>query len=60
LISEVKIFHYLDDDEQQSIVQNVSLFEFNDGDEIVKQGEDGSDFFVIEDGKKMKFLFLYK
>jgi CRP-like cAMP-binding protein len=34
------------------------LVEFDDGDTIITQGEEGNDFYIIMKGKKMmKYLF---
>jgi len=60
-LSKVKILHELDQWERLTVADALEPVQFNDGDNIVVQGEKGNDFFIIVEGKKkMNFFYLYK
>jgi cAMP-dependent protein kinase regulator len=53
-LSKVKILHELDQWERLTVADALEPIQFNDGDNIVIQGEKGNDFFIIVEGKKNK------
>ena len=50
-LSKVKILHELDQWERLTVADALEPVQFNDGDNIVVQGEKGNDFFIIVEGK---------
>jgi cAMP-dependent protein kinase regulator len=49
-LSKVKILHELDQWERLTVADALEPIQFNDGDNIVIQGEKGNDFFIIVEG----------
>jgi len=49
-LSKVKILHELDQWERLTVADALEPVQFNDGDNIVVQGEKGNDFFIIVEG----------
>jgi cAMP-dependent protein kinase regulator len=49
-LSKVKILHELDQWERLTVADALETVQFNDGDNIVVQGETGNDFFIIVEG----------
>jgi cAMP-dependent protein kinase regulator len=49
-LSKVKILHELDQWERLTVADALETVQFNDGDNIVVQGEKGNDFFIIVEG----------
>mmetsp|Transcript_40638 Transcript_40638/g.55350 ORF Transcript_40638/g.55350 Transcript_40638/m.55350 type:complete len:402 (-) Transcript_40638:347-1552(-) len=45
-----RLFAHLDENQMQALVGAMEEKEFTDGDEIIKQGDDGDYFYVIEKG----------
>jgi cAMP-dependent protein kinase regulator len=57
-LPQVDIFRHLSDEKRRAIASNTNLVEFDDGDTIITQGEEGNNFYIIMKGKKMmKYLF---
>lgn len=52
-LSKVKILHELDQWERLTVADALEPVQFNDGDNVVVQGEKGNDFFIIAEGKGM-------
>ena len=50
-LSKVKILHELDQWERLTVADALEPVQFNDGDNVVIQGEKGNDFFIIAEGK---------
>jgi len=44
------LFKHLDPDQMGTVKDAMALMEFKDGDEIIKQGADGDNFYVLDDG----------
>ena len=57
LLTKVKILQELDQWERLTVADALEPVHFNDGDNIVVQGEKGNDFFIIAEGTKSSFLF---
>jgi cAMP-dependent protein kinase regulator len=53
-LSKVKILHELDQWERLTVADALEPVQFNDGDNVVVQGEKGNDFFIIAEGTKNK------
>jgi cAMP-dependent protein kinase regulator len=53
-LSKVKILQELDQWERLTVADALETVQFNDGDNIVVQGEKGNDFFIIVEGKQNK------
>ena len=49
-LSKVKILHELDQWERLTVADALETVQFNDGDNVVVQGEKGNDFFIIAEG----------
>jgi len=49
-LSKVKILHELDQWERLTVADALEPVQFNDGDNVVVQGEKGNDFFIIAEG----------
>jgi cAMP-dependent protein kinase regulator len=58
LLSRVKILQELDQWERLTVADALEPVQFNDGDNIVVQGEKGNDFFIIVEGKNQFLVFL--
>jgi cAMP-dependent protein kinase regulator len=50
ILSKVSIIASLDEYERLTIADALTSVEFSDGDTVVKQGEPGDDFYIIEEG----------
>eukprot|EP01039_Chlorochromonas_danica_P006130 gene6130-6750_t len=50
LVKTVPLVQKLPRKERSKILQNLQIREFKDGDYIIKQGEKGEDFFIIQEG----------
>jgi cAMP-dependent protein kinase regulator len=57
-LSKVKILQELDQWERLTVADALETVQFNDGDNIVVQGEKGNDFFIIQEGNKNYLNFL--
>jgi len=49
----------LNDEKRDDMAKKFSLIEFNDGDQIIEEGEYGKDFFIIMNGINNKEIFIY-
>eukprot|EP01032_Pedospumella_encystans_P009513 gene9513-11190_t len=50
LVKTVPMVQMLPRKERQKILQNLSIKDFRDGDYIIRQGDVGEDFFIIQEG----------
>jgi len=49
-LSQYAIFTHLDSEDKKLLLDAMREVQYNDGDIIIKEGEDGDNFYVIEDG----------
>lgn len=49
-LDKVDIFKYIDKYEKLKLVDGLTLFKFSEKDFIVKEGEEGEYFYIIEEG----------
>ncbi len=54
-LSKVKILQELDQWERLTVADALETVQFNDGDNIVVQGEKGNDFFIIQEGNNKNY-----
>jgi CRP-like cAMP-binding protein/predicted Ser/Thr protein kinase len=50
LVKNVPLIQRLNRGERSQIIQNLIVREYKDGEEIVKQGDPGNEFFIIQEG----------
>jgi uncharacterized membrane protein len=50
LLSNIPLFESLTDDDVDALAKRLETVEYNDGDVIFSQGDEGSSLFVVEDG----------
>jgi CRP-like cAMP-binding protein len=53
LLRGCPLFHELMDKEVEKIVQSSHVYTFNEGEQIIKDGEEGDEIFVVLDGSAM-------